>query len=111
MSKELVVGGNSLSPFLNLDGLTVVHFTASWCGPCRLIAPIFKELSEEVKGVTFIKVDTDDNKELTQEYGIRTIPTVVLLDKDNNVLETLLGAKSKENFLKVINEATEKLKQ
>ena len=111
MSKELVVGGNSLSPFLNLDGLTVVHFTASWCGPCRLIDPTFKELSEEVKGVTFIKVDTDDNKDLTQEYGIRAIPTVVLLDKDNNVLETLLGAKSKENFLKVINEAIEKLKQ
>jgi len=56
----------------------VVDFSAPWCGPCRVLEPIFAELAEEFKGkVKFVKVNTDENSECTAKYGIRSIPTVI----------------------------------
>jgi len=53
----------------------VVDFTATWCGPCRMIAPIFEKLAEENPQATFIKVDVDDNDETVAEYDIQAMPT------------------------------------
>jgi len=57
------------------DKLVVVDFTASWCGPCQRIAPIFAKLAEEMPDVVFVKVDVDDNEEVASECGISAMPT------------------------------------
>ncbi len=57
------------------DKLTVVDFTASWCGPCQMIAPIFAELAEQYKDCQFVKVDVDENDETAAACGIEAMPT------------------------------------
>ena len=76
------------------DKLTVIDFTATWCGPCKMIAPIFKELSEEHSSkAQFIKVDVDDNPEAAQKYGVSAMPTFVFI-KGGEVVDRLMGANS-----------------
>ena len=57
------------------DKLVVVDFTATWCGPCQRIAPVFQKLAEEMPDVVFVKVDVDDNEETAQACGIQAMPT------------------------------------
>ena len=59
------------------DGLTVVDFWAPWCGPCRMVAPVIEELSEELAGqVRFAKVNVDENQEIAGRFQVRSIPTI-----------------------------------
>lgn len=61
----------------------LVDFYATWCGPCKLAAPIIDKLSEELKDkVLIVKVDVDENQATSQKYGIMSIPTVVILNKE-----------------------------
>ncbi|KAJ1217969.1 hypothetical protein NDU88_005556 [Pleurodeles waltl] len=59
--------------------LVIVDFTASWCGPCRRIAPLFEELSTKYSEVIFLKVDVDDNEAITQRYGVTSMPTFLFI--------------------------------
>ena len=61
------------------EGLILVDFFATWCGPCKMLSPILDELSEEVKDVKFIKVDVDEEGDLAREYGVMSIPNVFLI--------------------------------
>lgn len=72
----------------------LVDFWAQWCGPCKMIAPILDEISSERQDVKIVKIDVDENQELAQKYGIRSIPTMYLF-KDGNVEATKMGAGSK----------------
>ena len=77
-------------------GVAVVDFWAEWCGPCRMIAPIIEELSHEYEGKVVIgKVNVDDNPEVSMKYGIRSIPTVLIL-KDGQVVDKQVGVTSKK---------------
>lgn len=73
------------------EGLTIVDFFATWCGPCKMLAPIFEEVSNEMENkAKFIKVDVDQCGDIAGEYSIQTIPTIIIL-KDGEIVETMIG--------------------
>lgn len=80
----------------------LVDFWAAWCGPCRAIAPIIEELANEYDGQAKIgKVDIDNNQRVAMEFGIRSIPTLLVFHK-GKVVETLVGAVPKAKIESVL---------
>ncbi len=80
------------------ETLTVVDFTASWCGPCRKISPYMDQLAEDFPGkATVVKVDIDQAKEIAKRYAVRSIPAVLMF-KAGQTVETIVGVKPYETF-------------
>ena len=91
--------GNFQENVIEKGGLSIIDFWAVWCGPCRMIAPIIDELSNEYGDqVTIGKVDVDNNREVSMKYGIRSIPTILFI-KDGEVVDKQVGATSKANLV------------
>lgn len=84
------------------DKLVFVDFYADWCGPCRMMAPIVEEISEEVDGVDFYKVNCDDEQELASKYEVMTIPTLLILKKGEQIKE-FIGVTDKEEIIEELN--------
>ena len=90
---------------LSSDKLTVIDFWAEWCGPCRAIGPVIEELSKEYNGkVNIGKVNVDHNPQLSVNYGITSIPAILFI-KNGKVVDKLVGAQPKSNFVKRIEAA------
>ncbi len=84
------------------SGVTLVDFWAEWCGPCKMVAPVIEQLSNELQGdVKVAKLDTDAHPEVAQEFGIMSIPTLMLF-KDGKVVDTLVGAYPKPAIVEFI---------
>lgn len=73
------------------DGLVVVDFFATWCGPCKMIAPLLDKFSQEYSSAKFIKVDVDEFGEIAQEYEVSSMPTVIFF-KGGKVVTKVIGA-------------------
>lgn len=82
--------------------LTVVDFYADWCGPCQMLKPILEKISEENENVKIVKVNVDDNHHLCEEYGIYSIPHVIMF-KDGKVVDQFVGFKSESDVENKIN--------
>ncbi len=76
----------------------VVDFWATWCGPCRMVAPIISELAAEYDGKILVgKCDVEENEDIALDFGIRNIPTILFF-KNGEVVDKLVGAQSKAKF-------------
>ena len=86
---------NFKAEVLERKGVTLIDFWAEWCGPCKMIGPTIEELAHEYEGKALIgKVDVDSNAELSMHYGVRSIPTLLIL-KDGVVVDKHVGVASK----------------
>ena len=90
---------------LKNKGVVLVDFYAQWCGPCKMTGPIVEQLAEEMKEVKFVKVDVDQNQELSSQYQVFSIPTFLIF-KNGQVVNQFVGALGKEGFLAEINKVT-----
>lgn len=82
--------------------LKVLRGTAPWCGPCRTVVPILDEVKSQFPNVEFQVIDVDSDPAFTSKYQVRSIP-VVIIEKDDQVLERLTGVQSKETYVNSIN--------
>lgn len=88
---------------LNGKGVVLVDFFATWCGPCKALAPVLEEVAEQLKDKTSIyKVDIDQTQSLAQQYRVMSVPTMKIF-KDGEVVETIVGLQSKGVLLDKLN--------
>jgi thioredoxin 1 len=79
----------------------VLYFTADWCNPCKKVRPVVDEINREYSDAKFITIDADTELELVEKFGIRSVPTFILIDDGKEVSRTT-GAKTKEELLSLI---------
>jgi len=85
------------------DKLVLVDFFATWCGPCKMIAPILEQIAAENSDVKIVKLDVDENQDVASKYNIASIPTLMIF-KNGHVVSEKLGFMPKELLLKWIDE-------
>ena len=81
----------------------IIDFYADWCGPCKMMSPIVDEIAEELKEKVKVgKINSDDNMNLAEKYGIMSIPTILVI-KEGNVVKTFVGVTDKTTIINEIN--------
>ncbi len=86
---------------LEAKGKVLVDFYADWCGPCRMMGPVFEELSNEKENVKFYKLNVDESGEIAQQYGVMSIPTFIVFE-DGQIVNKMIGGRSKDELAKSV---------
>lgn len=87
-----VTDGDFTDMIENRDGLSIVDFWATWCGPCRMVAPVIEQLAKEFEGkLQVAKLDVDANQQIAMRYNVRSIPSILFF-KDGHHVDTVVGA-------------------
>ena len=95
---------NFAQEVLQSDKPVLVDFWASWCGPCRMVSPIVDEIAEELDGKVKVgKVNVDEQRELAGEYGIMSIPTLMVV-KNGEIVNTAVAVRRKKAILNMLGE-------
>jgi thioredoxin 1 len=89
---------------LSHKGVVLVDFYAEWCGPCKIVAPLVEEISNEMPEVKFVKVSVDENPDLASQYSIFSIPTFLIF-KDGQMVSQFAGALGKDGIAGEIKKA------
>tara|TARA_B100000780_G_scaffold265984_1_gene221866 strand:+ start:92 stop:340 length:249 start_codon:yes stop_codon:yes gene_type:complete len=79
---------------------TILYFTASWCGPCKALAPRMEKLSGQIN---YRKIDVDGNQDLSMKYGVRNVPSLVLVNENGDELNRLVGVQPDQAILNLYN--------
>jgi thioredoxin len=104
-NKPMHINDDEFDAVVQRDGLVLVDFWAPWCGPCRAISPVLEELAGDYSAaLTVAKINVDDNQRTAAQFGVRAIPTLVLF-KDGNPVETLVGLQSRSALIAAIERA------
>ena len=98
INQPIILTDENFSATLTANDLLVVDFWAPWCAPCRMVGPIIEQLSKEYAGkVTFAKMNVDENQRVPSNFGIMSIPTIIVMQK-GKIVETIVGAYPKSHI-------------
>ncbi len=101
MSYINITSENFNEEVLNSDKPVLIDFWASWCGPCRMIAPIVEEIAAERSDIKVGKINVDEEPALATEYGVMSIPTLVVM-KEGKVVNQAVGVRPKAQILQLL---------
>ena len=87
---------------VNSNEVVVVDFFATWCGPCKMLAPVFEEVANETPNAKFFKVDIDESLDLARQYSVSSVPTIKIYRK-GDLMETFVGFMPKDKLSEAIN--------
>ena len=86
------------------NGITLVDFYATWCGPCKMLEPVLEQISNERSPYKILKVDIDEHEDLTRSFGIMSVPTMIIF-KDGKQIKSITGFLPKDEILKELQKA------
>lgn len=101
---EINLTSDNFEKVIKQEGMVLVDFFATWCGPCKMLAPVLSKIAEENEDkVKIAKVDVDEQRELAIKFGIESIPTLILF-KDGEKINEMIGLHSKSEIESMIND-------
>lgn len=102
MGEATFTDDNFQSEVLDASGVVLVDFYATWCGPCKMMAPVIEELANEYDKAKIGQLDVDENQKTAGEYGVQSIPTLIFF-KDGKEAERLTGFQNKDIVLETLD--------